>query len=189
MTGATTIMNGSNRSRPKVFYFVTRLKKGADYTVVKRNPVPKDGNITSDQVIKINKNGLLLRRIGLKDKETGKHYKFLTNNFQLTAEVVAEIFRDRWEIEKFFRWIKQNLKIKTFVGRNENAVLSQVYVAMIAYLLLFIMKQMSKIEKSMQDILQIMQVQLMDKVSMDELFGPPKKDKKYCKYKQLPLTG
>ena len=68
-------------------FFVTRLKKDADYTVLKRTPVKKKGKITSDQMIRINKTGLILRRIGLKDKETGNHYKFLTNNFQLEARL------------------------------------------------------------------------------------------------------
>ena len=70
-------------------FFVTRLKKGADYTVIKRNPIANNGNITSDQVIKVAKTGLTLRRIGLKDTESGKHYKFLTNNFHLDAEVIG----------------------------------------------------------------------------------------------------
>ena len=168
-------------------FFVTRLKKHADYTVLKRYSVPKKGKITSDQMIRINKNGLILRRIGLKDKETGKHYKFLTNNFQLEAEVVGEIYKDRWAIEKFFRWIKQNLKIKTFVGRSENAVLTQVFVAMITYLLLAIMKHMSKIGKSMQHILQIMQIHLMEKVAIEDLLDPPNLKKIEYKYKQLQL--
>ncbi len=170
-------------------FFVTRLKKDAEFTVLKRNPVQKKEGVTSDQVIKIKKTGLVLRRIGFKDKKTGKHYKFLTNIFHLGAEVIAEIYKDRWEIEKFFRWIKQNLKIKTFVGRSENAVLTQIFVAMITYLLLAIMKHMSKIGKSMQHILQIMQLHLMDKVSIEDLFGPPKSKKINCKFKQLSLPG
>ncbi len=87
------------------------------------------------------------------------------------------------------RWIKQNLKIKTFVGRSENAVLTQIFVAMITYLLLAIMKHMSKIGKSMQHILQIMQLHLMDKVSIEDLFGPPKPKEISCKFKQLSLLG
>ena len=140
-------------------------------------------------MIKIKKTGLSLRRVGLKDKKTGKHYKFLTNNFQLEAEVIAEIYKERWEIEKFFRWIKQNLKIKTFVGRSENAVLTQIFVAMIAYLLLAIMKHMSKIGRTLQQILQIMQLHLMDKVSIEDLFKPPKPKKMNSKFNQLSLLG
>ena len=150
---------------------------------------PVKGSITSDQVIKLKKNNLILRRIGLKDKETGKHYKFLTNNFKLAASTIGLIYKDRWEVEKFFRWIKQNLKIKTFVGRSENAVLTQVFVALILYLLLVIMKHMSKIGKSLQKILQIMQLQLMDKVSIEDLFRPPEIIKNNSKYRLLSLIG
>ena len=171
----------------KGVFFVTRLKTNAEYTVLERNPVK--GSITSDQVIKLKKTGLILRRIGLKDKETGKHYKFLTNNFRLAASTIGGIYKDRWAIEQFLRWIKQNLKIKTFVGRSENAVLTQIFVAMIAYLLLAIMKHMSKIGRTLQQILQIMQLHLMDKVSIEDLFKPPKPKKMNSKFNQLSLLG
>ena len=168
-------------------FFVTRLKTNADYTVIKRNPVK--GSITSDQVIRLRKTGLILRRIGLKDKETGKHYKFLTNNFKLAASTIGGIYKDRWAIEQFFRWIKQNLKIKTFVGRSENAVLTQIFVALILYLLLSIMKHMSKIGKSLQKILQIMQLHLMDTVSIEDLFKPPDIARNRSKFRLLPLIS
>lgn len=168
-------------------FFVTRLKANAEYTVVRRNPAK--GNITSDQMIRLRKTGLILRRIGLKDKDTGKHYKFLTNNFKLAASTIGLIYKDRWAIEKFFRWIKQNLKIKTFVGRSENAVLTQIYVALIAYLLLSIMKHMSKIGQSLQQILQIMQLHLMEKVSIEDLFRPPENIKIKSKSSLLSLIG
>ena len=168
-------------------FFVTRLKANAEYTVVRRNPAK--GNITSDQMIRLRKTGLILRRIGLKDKDTGKHYKFLTNNFKLAASTIGLIYKDRWAIEKFFRWIKQNLKIKTFVGRSENAVLTQIYVALIAYLLLSIMKHMSKIGQSLQQILQIMQLHLMEKVSIEDLFRPPKLKEINSKFRQLSLLS
>ena len=168
-------------------FFVTRLKTNADYTVIKRNPAK--GSITSDQVIRLRKTGLILRRIGLKDKETGKHYKFLTNNFKLAASTIGGIYKDRWAIEQFFRWIKQNLKIKTFVGRSENAVLTQIFVALILYLLLSIMKHMSKIGKSLQKILQIMQLHLMDTVSIEDLFKPPDIARNRSKFRLLPLIS
>jgi putative transposase len=166
-------------------FFVTRLKTNTDYVVIKRNSAK--GKITSDQVIKLKKTGLVLRRVALRDKTTGKHYKFLTNNFKLAASTIGLIYKDRWEIEKFFRWIKQNLKTKTFVGRSENAVLSQVYVALIAYLLLAILKHLSKISQSLQQILQIMQLNLMEKVSIEFLFKPPEENKNICKFKMLSL--
>jgi hypothetical protein len=168
-------------------FFVTRLKTNADYTVIKRNPVK--GSITSDQVIKLKKTGLILRRIGLKDKDTGKHYQFLTNNFRLAASTIGGIYKDRWAIERFFCWIKQNLKIKTFIGRSENAVLTQIYVALIVYLLLSIMKHMSKIGQSLQQILQMMQLHLMDKVSIEDLFRPPEIIKNNSKFSLLSLIS
>jgi hypothetical protein len=168
-------------------FFVTRLKTNADYAVIKRHPVK--GSITSDQVIKLKKTGLILRRIGLKDNDTGKHYQFLTNNFRLAASTIGGIYKDRWAIEQFFRWIKQNLKIKTFIGRSENAVLTQIYVALIVYLLLSIMKHMSKIGQSLQQILQIMQLHLMEKVSIEDLFRPPEIIKNNSKFRPLSLIS
>jgi putative transposase len=134
--------------------FVTRLKDNAKYTVISRYPKSKTQGVTSDQVIQLeSKPELVLRRIGYKDPKTGNHYKFLTNNFSLAAQTIADIYRERWEVEIFFRWIKQNLKIKTFVGRSENAVLIQVYVALILYLLLALLKFLSKTRLSMQQML------------------------------------
>jgi hypothetical protein len=167
----------------KGVFVVTRLKTNADYTVIKRNPVK--GSITSDQVIKFKKIGLILRRIGLKDNDTRKHYQFLTNNFRLAASNIGELYKDRWAIEQFFRWIKQNLKIKTFIGRSENAVLTQIYVALIVYLLLSIMKHMSKIGQSLQQILQIIQLHLMDKISIEDLFRSPEIIKNNSKFRIL----
>ena len=92
---------------------------------------------------------LMLRRVGYRDQENGRHYKFLTNNFVLDPKTIADIYKERWEIEIFFRWIKQNLKIKTYVGRSKNAVLTQIYVALILYLLLALLKFMSKIPISL----------------------------------------
>jgi putative transposase len=162
-------------------FFVTRQKSNAKYTVKARNRATGQG-VTSDQVVTMqDKPELTLRRIGYKDPETGKHYKFLTNNFSLDAKTVADIYKERWEIEIFFRWIKQNLKIKAFVGRSENAVLIQIYVALILYLLLSLLKFMSKIPLSLQKMLQILQLNLFSKGGIEELFKPPKKEKSQTK--------
>jgi IS4 transposase len=90
-------------------------------------------------------------------------------------------------VEIFFRWIKQNLKIKTFVGRSENAVLIQIYVALILYLLLSLLKSMSKIRMSMQKILQILQLHLFHRENIEDLFKPPKQKTRSNKNKQLLL--
>jgi len=170
--------------------FVTRLKTNAKYTVTNRYSGGKEQGVTSDQAIRFDsKPELALRRVGYKDPETGKHYKFLTNNFSLEAKTIADIYRERWEVEVFFRWIKQNLKIKTFVGRSENAVLMQIYVALILYLLLALLKFMSKIRLSMQQMLQILQLNLFQKGRIEELFNPSGESKISNKDRQLPLPS
>jgi hypothetical protein len=121
-------------------YFVTRQRKNACYRVTARQPVPAGSSVTSDQTIQLTgvkaaQFSSPLRRIGYRDTETGKQYVFLTNNFRLSSRTIAAIYKERWQIELFFKWIKQNLKIKTFLGTSRNAVLTQIWVAMCLYLL------------------------------------------------------
>ena len=158
-------------------HFVTRLKKNARFSVVKRNPVNRKQGVTSDQIIrvKMRKDKLDLRRIGYRDRETGKHYSFLTSNFSLSAKTIAEIYKERWQVEIFFRLIKQTLKVKSFVGKSENAVLSQIYTAMIVHLLLAYLKFRSKIGWSLQQMIQLVQLNVFKRSSLEELFDPPQK--------------
>ena len=114
-----------------------------------------------------------LRRIGYKDPETKKHFVFITNNFKLSAKTIADIYRERWQIEIFFRWIKTNLKVKSFVGNSRNAVMTQLYVALIAYLLLRMFKFLSKLSSSLQNLLRVLQLNLFRRCSLEELFDPP----------------
>ncbi len=111
--------------------------------------------------------------IGYRDPETKKHYVFLTNNFKLSAKTIADIYKERWQIEIFFRWIKQNLKIKAFIGNSRNAVMTQIYVALIAYLLLCMFKYLSKIPGSLQNLLRVIQLNLFRRCCLEELFKPP----------------
>jgi len=104
-----------------------------------------------------------LRRIGYKDLETGNHYVYLTNNFKLAAKTISEIYKARWQVELFFKWIKQNLKIKTFVGTSKNAVLTQIWIALCLYLILAFIKFQSAITQSMQQILRLLQLNLFEK--------------------------
>ena len=104
-----------------------------------------------------------MRRIGYRDPESGKHYVYLTNNFSLAAKTIADIYKSRWQVELFFKWIKQNLKIKTFVGTSKNAVMTQIWIALCMYLLLAIIKFQSKITKSLQQILRLMQLNVFEK--------------------------
>jgi hypothetical protein len=156
-------------------FFVTRLKTNAVYKVLKRRPVMKGTGVTSDHVISVSLRGeeLRLRRIGYRDPETGKFYEFLTNHFDLSPKTIADIYKERWQIETFFRLIKQNLRLKSFVGTSENAVLSQVYVAMIAYLIMAWLKFKSGIGFSLQQMFQLLQVNLFDRRELEEIFKTP----------------
>jgi hypothetical protein len=159
-------------------FFVTRQKTNAVYQVVNRRAVNKKQGLTSDQTIVLSgTKGRLcphqLRRIGYRDPETKRHYVFLTNNFKLSAKTIADIYKERWQIEIFFRWIKQNLKIKAFIGNSRNAVMTQVYVALIAYLLLCFLKYLSKISVSLQNLFRVVQLNLVRKCSLEVLFEPP----------------
>ena len=116
-----------------------------------------------------------MRRIGYRDPETGKHYKFLTSHFSLSAKTVADIYKERWQVEIFFRLIKQTLKVKSFVGKSENAVLSQIYTAMIVHLLLAFLKFRSKIGWSLQQMIQLVQLNVFRRSNLEELFDPPTK--------------
>lgn len=159
-------------------FFITRQKRNAIYRVTERRNVNKKQGLCSDQTIKLTSiKGQEcphpLRRIGYRDPETKKHYVFLTNNFKLSPKTIADIYKDRWQIEIFFRWIKQNLKIKAFIGNSRNAVMTQIYVALIAYLLLYLLKYLSKVSVSLQNLLRVIQLNLFRKCSLRELFKPP----------------
>ena len=164
----------------KGIFFVTRPKKDAIYRVVERHSVNKKTGVTSDQTILFNgvkpkKIGMpLLRRIGYRDAETGKHYVFITNAFHLDAETIANIYQQRWQIELFFKWIKQNLKIKSFLGTSKNAVMTQIWVALCMVLLLAYLKHISKTVQSLQQILRLLQLNLfMKRDLMALLRGDP----------------
>jgi len=169
-----------NQMNNQGIFFVTRLRKNARYLVVERRNVLKSKGLTSDQTIqltgtKAGKCPIRLRRIGFKDAETGIQYAFLTNNFKLAASTIAEIYKARWQIELFFKWIKQNLKIKSFLGTSRNAVMTQIWVAICVYLLLAYLKFVSQVSQSMQQILRLLQLNLFDRRDLRELLigGPP----------------
>jgi putative transposase len=151
--------NWYNQLTKNKIFFVTRLKINAKFKVISRRPVLKNKGLTSDQAIKFTamkpakECPIELRRIGYRDKETGKHYVFLTNNFKLSAKTIADIYKARWQVELFFKWVKQNLKIKSFIGTSKNAVMTQIWIAVCIYLLLAFIKFQSKINKTMQQIL------------------------------------
>lgn len=161
-------------------FFVTRLKTNAKYRVVSRQSILKNKGLICDQIIEFTgaqtskKCPTQLRRISYKDELTGKRYIFLTNNFKLSAKTIAEVYKARWQVELFFKWIKQNLKIKSFIGTSKNAVLTQIWIAMCVYLILAFIKLQSGLSKSMQQILRLLQLNLFEKRGlMDLLRGEP----------------
>ena len=152
----------------KKVHFVTRVKKNAKYQVIERKTVSRTQGITSDQIIRLNGTKAAhcptpLRRVGFKDPVTKIHYAFLTNNFKLSAKTIAQIYKSRWQIELFFKWIKQNLKIKAFLGTSKNAVLTQIWIAMCVYLLLAFLKFQSQTASSLQKLLRQLQLNLFEK--------------------------
>ena len=158
--------------------FVTRIKRRMRYTVQERRNVAWKKNITSDQTIVLDSRkarplGLVLRRIGYRDPETGRHLVFLTNDFESAPSTIADVYRQRWQIELFFKWIKQNLKIKSFLGRSLNAVLTQLWVAMIAYLLLAYLRFHLRLGWSPGKILRLLQLNLLERRRLDELLQDP----------------
>lgn len=167
-----------NSMNNKGIFVVTRLKKSANYRVIERRPVNKNLGLTSDQEIKLtSKKGAQyegqLRRIGYICPETGNHYFFLTNNMKLSAKTIASIYKERWQIELFFKWIKQNLKIKSFVGTSKNAVLTQIWIAMCTYLLMAYIKFTSRITKAVSEMVRLLQLNLFDRRNLYDLFSPP----------------
>ncbi len=166
-----------NQLTEKKIRFVTRLKRLVPYSVCERR-VPVGLGVTSDQVIRLQgikarRFGLLLRRIGYRDPETGKHYEFLTNTFDLAATTIAEVYRDRWQIELFFKWMKQNLKISSFLGTSHNAVLSQLWVALSVYLLLAYTKFLASSGWTLGQLIRLLQLNLFERRSLELLLRPP----------------
>jgi hypothetical protein len=147
-------------------YFVTRQKDNADYSVVKSNPLPENRNILKDQVIQLEgyyarqKCPCLLRRIEVWDKENEETIVFLTNHLEFGATTIAGIYKDRWQIEIFFKTIKQNLKIKTFVGTSPNALMTQIWTALIAILLLKYLKFRSTFAWSLSNLVAMLRYNL-----------------------------
>jgi len=177
----------------KGIFFVSRLKKNSTFRVIQRHSVIKSKGVTSDQVIEFTGYfaekdcPIQLRRIGYRDPQTGKHYSFITNNFKLAAKTIADIYKARWEVELFFKWIKQNLKIKTFVGTSKNAVMTQIWIALCTYLLLAYIKFQSKIQKSAQQILRLLQLNLFEKRDLMALLRGDPINEKTINHNQLIL--
>lgn len=156
-------------------FFVTRTKSSMKCGRISDRPLPEDMRILSDQnVAALGFCGLLgqpLRLVTYVDRETGKLYEFLTNNFVLPAVTIAEIYRSRWQIEVFFKWIKQNLRVKAFLGTSKNAVLTQIWVAMCYYLLLAYIKFQSRYANSLFYLHRLIRGSILDRLAIMDLLS------------------
>ena len=159
----------------KGVFFVARLKSNATTRIVERRDVDRSKGLSSDHTIEFTgvttykRYPIPLRRIRYRDAAIGKRYEYLTNNFSLAASTIAAINKSRWQIELFFKWIKQNLKIKSFLGTSKNAVMTQNWIALCVYLLIAYLKFLSKSKKSMQQILNLLQMNLFEKWCIHDL--------------------
>ena len=157
-------------------FVVTRLKRRTRYSVRERRPIRSDQGVTSDQIIQLTNSHKKyphpLRRVGFRDSATGQHYFFLTNHFSLAAKTIADIYKARWEIELFFKWIKQHLKIKSFLGTSRNAVLTQLWIALCVYLLVAYIKFLNRLSLSFLQILRLLQLNLFDRRPLLHLLLP-----------------
>ena len=175
-------------------FFVIRGKKNLDFSRRSYRRMDKTTGLRSDQTIVLNgpKTSKAypapLRRIAYCDPETKKRFVFLTNNFQLPALTIAQIYKSRWQIELFFRWIKQHLRIKSFYGTSPNAVRTQVWIAVGVYVLVAIVRKELKLERSMGEILQILSISLFEKTPIPEALSLPKPGfGETTSHNQLPL--
>jgi hypothetical protein len=160
-------------------FFVTRGKRNMGYTRRGSSKVDKSTGLRSDQTIVLS--GLktsqdypeLLRRITYYDSEIEKRFVFLTNNFELSALTIAQLYKSRWRVELFFKWIKQNLRIKAFYGTSQNAVKTQIWIAISVYVLVAIVKKHLAIDRSLTEILQILSVTLFEKTPIFTVLTAP----------------
>lgn len=151
-------------------FFVTRAKHNTRLRRLYSEPVDKSTGLRFDQTVVLENYAVKksypqkMRRIGYRDLETGKAYVFLTNNFTLPALTIAQLYKCRWQVELFFKWIKQHLRIKKFYGNSANAVKTQVWIAISTYVLVAIMKKRLKLSYSLYTILQILSVMPFEKM-------------------------
>ena len=161
-------------------FFVIRAKRRMAYKRRYSHPIEKDSGLRYDQTIVLS--GTIsaktytnpLRRIYYVDQDTGKSLVFLTNNFSLPALDIAHLYKARWNVELFFKWIKQHLRIKAFYGTSENAVKSQVWIAVSVYVLVAIIKKQLRLDHSLYTILQILSISLFEKKPILQVFSEHK---------------
>src|SRR5207247_9364403 len=164
-------------------FFVTRAKKNFRCQRRYSRPVDKSTGLRFDQTVVLSgfyaqrSYPQTLRRIGYRDPQTSKALVFLTNNFTVPALAIAQLYHGRWQIELFFKWVKQHLRIKAFYGTSQNAVRTQIWIAISVYLLVAILKKRLHLDLSLYTILQILSLTLFEKTPILQAFS------------QLPLTS
>jgi hypothetical protein len=157
-------------------WFVTRSKKNTQYKRVYSKKVDKSKGILCDQKVRLTGTNAtkdypeLIRRIKFIDGATGKRLVFLTNNMIVSAETITQVYKNRWHVELFFKWIKQHLCVKRFFGHSDNAVRSQIWIAMCVYLLILILKKNLGLDYSAYQILQILKVSTFNNRSLSSMF-------------------
>jgi transposase len=175
-------------------FLVTRAKKHMKFVAVKSRPVDKASGLRCDQSIRLTgqttakKYPELLRRIKYRDPETDRSLVFLTNDFELPASMIAALYKQRWQVELFFKWIKQHLKIKAFYGYSENAVRTQIWIAVAVYCLLAIIKKELGGNRDLHEIQEILSVSIFQKMPIKQVFSriQPKNERDYT-HNQLNL--
>ena len=166
----------------KELFWVTRARKGMLYEVVKTRQVTGGGNVIRDEIVRLsNKRARRagaydIRRVEYRDPETDKVYVFITNQKTWSAQTVADIYKSRWEVELFFKWIKQNLKIKSFLGHSLNAVASQIFVALCVYLLVAFQKFVSQTGYGLQAVFRLIQFNAFVRKPIADLLCPRKQE-------------
>jgi Transposase DDE domain/Domain of unknown function (DUF4372) len=145
-------------------YFVTRQRWNSYRKVIEQRPIPEKGNILADQLVMLGhrsyRTGVAVRRVVVRDPEKGKQFEFLTNQMDFAASTIAKIYRDRWQIETFFKALKQSLRVKTFVGTSANALKTQIWTALIAMLILKYLKLKSTYDWSLSNLVALLRQQL-----------------------------
>jgi len=158
-------------------FFIIRPKKSLSFTRLYSRHIDKKTGIRCDQIIKLKhfysrrNYPDKLRRIKYYDKETNRYYIYLTNNFKLNAKIIAELYKHRWQIELFFKWIKQHLYIQVFWGTSANAVKTQICIAISTFLIIAIMKKQMGIDRNLHEILQILSVCQFEKTLINTVLS------------------
>jgi hypothetical protein len=156
-------------------FYVTRYKKGIKLNRLESRPVDKSAGLRSDHIVWLRLDKSVkhypdrLRRVSYRDPEDGKVLVFLTNNFDLPALTIAQLYKCRWQVELFFKWIKQNLRIKHFFGNSANAVKTQVWIAVCVYILVAILRKELRLHMSLSQILQVLSVNAFSQLPVAEL--------------------